>query len=149
MNTELSRLNKLSKQQDEIYHQCAKQAGITDTQFWVLYALCEREYCTLCQNTFCENWCYSKQTVNTAVANLEKAGLLSMTYAKGSRKQKDIMLTPKGKAFCDRHIRTLMQAESNALQRLTSDERENFFRLQELFLSSLQQELSSSSAGQA
>lgn len=142
MNTELSRLNKLSKQQDEIYHQCAKQAGITDTQFWVLYALCERECCTLCQNTFCENWCYSKQTVNTAVANLEKAGLLSMTYSKGSRKQKDVMLTSKGKAFCDRHIRTLMQAESNALLQLMPEERETFFRMQERFLSTLRQELS-------
>ena len=140
MNTELARLNRLVKQQEEIYHRCAKNAGITDTQFWVLYALCEADH-AMCQNTFCENWCYSKQTVNTAVANLEKAGMLYMTYAEGSRKQKDIMLTPAGQVFCDRYIRTLMNAEQKALMELETGEREMFFGLMEKLLRCLEKEL--------
>ncbi len=140
MNTELSRLNRLSKKQEELYHQCAKKAGITDTQFWVLYALCEAEH-ALCQNSFCESWCYSKQTVNTAVANLEKSGLICLSYKEGSHKQKNVKLTQQGEAFCDLHIRTLMQAESNALMRLPAQQREVFFRGLEQLLIGLEQEL--------
>lgn len=140
MNRELSRLNRLSKRQEEIYHRCAKRAGLTDSQFWVLYALCEKEN-PLCQNSFCESWCYSKQTVNTAVSNLEKAGLISLAYAEGSRKQKDIQLTKKGSEFCDRYICSLMKAESAALMKLSPKEREAFFETLERFLNCLETEL--------
>lgn len=140
MNRELSRLNRLSKRQEEIYHQCAKRAGLTDSQFWVLYALCEDE-CSLCQNSFCESWCYSKQTVNTAVSNLEKGGLVSLAYTEGSRKQKDIQLTEKGNAFCDQYIRSLLKAESAALMKLPQQEREAFFETLETFLNCLETEL--------
>lgn len=140
MNQELSRLNKLIKKQEEIYHRFAKQAGLTDTQFWVLYALCEADT-ELCQNTFCENWCYSKQTVNTAVANLEKAGLLSLVYAEGSHKQKNITLTPAGEHFCDENIRNLLEAEDASLMRLSPEERETFFQIFGKMLTYLEQSL--------
>lgn len=140
MNTELSRLNKLVKKQDEIYHRCAKKAGITDTQFWVLYALCEKEK-GLCQNSFCENWCYSKQTVNTAVANLEKAGLVQLSYAEGSHKRKDILLTQQGRAFCRQHIETLIQTEQNVLAALTTEERKIFSEILEKLLNCFEKEI--------
>lgn len=136
MNRELSKFNRLAKRQEDLYHQCAKQAGLTDSQFWVLYALCEGEH-ALCQNAFCESWCYSKQTVNTAVANLEKAGLITMEYAQGSRKQKEIRLTPKGNAFCEKHIHSLLKAEEDALMNLPKEEREAFFKTMETFLDGL------------
>lgn len=140
MNRELSRLNKLVKKQDKIYHQCAKKAGITDTKFWVLYALCESGG-VLCQNSFCENWCYSKQTVNTAVSGLEKEGFIYLTFAIGSRKQKEIRLTEKGEAFCNQYIKTVLEAECRSLMNLSEGERKNFFKLIERILSDLESEL--------
>lgn len=140
MNRELSRLNKLVKKQDKIYHQCAKKAGITDTKFWVLYALCESGG-VLCQNSFCENWCYSKQTVNTAVSGLEKEGFIYLTFAIGSRKQKEIRLTEKGAAFCNQYIKTVLEAECRSLMNLSEGERKNFFKLIERILSDLESEL--------
>lgn len=140
MNTELSRFNKLVKKQDEIYHRCAKKAGVTDTQFWVLYALCEKEK-GLCQNSFCENWCFSKQTVHTAVANLEKQGLVCLVYAEGSHKQKDILLTDAGKQFCAQHIEKLVQAEQSALQALTKEERDIFSSILERLIRCMENEL--------
>lgn len=140
MNTELSRLNRLIKKQDEIYHQYARKSGLTDTQFWVLYALCESRD-ALCQNSFCENWCYSKQTVNAAVASLEKAGLLRLDYAEGSRKQKELALTDAGEAFCDAHIRTFMRAEGSALLSLSAQQREDFFATMEQLLAGLEKAL--------
>ncbi len=141
MNQELEKWNRLIKRQDELYHQCAKKAGLADAQFWVLYALCETNQ-ALCQNTFCENWCYSKQTVNTAVANLEKMGLVYLTFAEGSRKQKDLRLTVQGEQFCDIHIRSLQNIEEKVLESFTAAERDSFFRFLEGLLCTLEQELS-------
>lgn len=141
MNKELSRWNRLTKKQDEIYHQCAKKAGLADAQFWVLYALCEAKK-PLCQNTFCENWCYSKQTVCTAVASLEKAGLVQLCFAEGSRKQKDLSLTEQGEAFCNQHVRSVQEAEEKVLEALSSEERDKFFGLLEHLLDHLDRELS-------
>lgn len=141
MNEELGKWNRLAKRQNELYHQCAKNAGLADAQFWVLYALCEANH-ALCQNTFCENWCYSKQTVSTAVASLEKMGLVSLTFAEGSRKQKDLRLTEQGEQFCNQHIRSLQASEEKVLKSLTNHERDEFFRLLENLLCRLEMELS-------
>lgn len=140
MNQELDKWCGLTKRQDEMYHQCAKRAGLPDAQFWVLYALCESE-CPLCQNNFCESWCYSKQTVSTAVAGLERIGLVELTFAEGSRKKKDLHLTKQGEDFCDRHIRSVMQAECTVLNRFSQAEREQFFRFLEQLLSGIEEEL--------
>lgn len=141
MNKDLEKWNRLMKRQDELYHQCAKNAGLADAQFWVLYALCEANQ-ALCQNTFCENWCYSKQTVSTAVSTLEKMGLVYLTFAEGSRKKKDLKLTEKGEQFCDQHIRSLQALEEKVLESLASEERNQFFRFLEDLLGGLEKELS-------
>ncbi len=140
MKKELSKWNRLTKKQDEIYHRCAKRAGLADAQFWVLYALCEADK-PLCQNSFCENWCYSKQTVCTAVASLEKADLVQLAFAEGSRKQKDLYLTEKGEEFCNQHVRSVQEAEEKVLEALSQEEREKFFGLLEHLLNHLDQEL--------
>lgn len=140
MNEELAKWCKLTKKQNEIYHQCAKDAKLSDAQFWVLYALCEVNH-PLCQNTFCEQWCYSKQTINTAVSTLQKTGLVSLTFAKGSRKKKDINLTAKGEQFCDKYIRSVMHAECKVINDFSEKERQQFFSFLEKLLSGIEKEL--------
>ncbi len=137
MNSELRKWNKLIKQQDEFYHRIAKKSGLADAQFWILYAICETQNC-LCQNTFCENWCYSKQTASAAVASLQKAGLVYLTYAEGSRKKKDLHLTEKGENFCNKHIRSLQSTEEKVLAMLSDVERDAFFRVYEYLLEKLE-----------
>lgn len=140
MHQELEKWNQLIKRQDELYHKYAKKCGLADAQFWVLYALCEAKQ-ALCQNTFCENWCYSKQTVCAAVASLERSGLVYLSFAEGSRKQKDLHLTQQGEAFCDQYIRTLQSAEEKVLDQLTDDQREAFFGTLSILLDGLKKEL--------
>lgn len=82
MDQELKKWNQLATQQDEIYHLCAKRSGLPDAQFWLLYAICETED-VLCQNAFCESWCYSKQTASAAVAALEKTELVHAALTVG------------------------------------------------------------------
>ncbi|MDO5718923.1 MAG: MarR family transcriptional regulator [Tissierellia bacterium] len=140
MNKAVSTLNRLIKKQEEIYHKYAKNLKLTDTKFWVLYAICESEG-TLIQNSFCENWCYSKQTVNTAVTSLEKEGIISLEFTEGSRKQKDIRLTPMGKEFCDKNIRPVLKAEEKSLMKLSEIERQAFLNTIEKLINCLEDEL--------
>ena len=136
MNQELSQLNQLVKKQEEVYHLWAKKAGLTDTKFWILYDLWTSE-CPLIQNAFCENWCYSKQTVNTAVSNLEKEGMLHLEFAPGSRKQKEVLLTNKGKDFCEKWIEPLVRAEEESLMTLNQKERVQFLEILEHLIHNL------------
>ena len=126
MNHSLKHWNQLATRQDALYHQCAKRSGLPDAQFWVLYALCETEG-LLRQNDFCESWCYSKQTTSAAVAGLEKAGLVSLRFAEGSRKQKELFLTPTGETFCDQYIRSVQATEEQVLRTLSPKARAAFF----------------------
>lgn len=140
MSEALGTWNRLAKRQDQLYHRCAKRAGLTDAQFWVLYALCEEKQ-PLSQNTYCEDWCYSKQTVNTAVAGLERMGLVSLSFVEGSRKQKALRLTAQGERFCQKQIRSLQESEEKVLAALSSQDRNEFLRLFEALLTGLESEL--------
>lgn len=137
MNADLRKWNGLIKHQDEFYHRCAKECGLADAQFWLLYGLYGSEV-PLSQNSFCVCWCYSKQTVCTAAAGLQKTGLIELSFAEGSKKSKIIKLTRKGQAFCDENIRPLIRAEEKALSSLKEDERSEFFRIYGRLLESLE-----------
>ena len=140
MNKEWSVLNKLTRRQDEIYHRCAVNAGISDTKFWILYAICESGG-ALCQNAICQDWFCSKQTVSTAVAGLERDGILHLQFAAGSKKQKNLQLTAKGELFCDKHIRSVLNAECRALSSLPEPLRQAYLSTREKLLEVLEQEL--------
>ena len=140
MNKNWAKFNKLNKRREDIYHLCAKKAGITDTKFWVLYAMCEVGG-IISQNGFCENWCYSKQTVNAAVASLEKEGILYLEFSEGSKKQKDLRLTERGEIFCRKYIFPVLEAECKAVSSLDEEERVSFLRTKEKLLSILEKEI--------
>ena len=140
MNKEWSALNKLVKKQEELYHQCAARAGITDTKFWILYGLFEAGG-VLSQNSFCENWFYSKQTVNAAVSGLEEEGILYLEFAAGSKKQKNLKLTARGRTFCEAHIRPVLDPECRPVLDLGEREQEMVRCTLEKLLSALENAL--------
>lgn len=141
MNKFLEQWNNLAFHQEALYHNWAKECGLPEAQFWVLYALCEIDE-PLCQNSFCEIWCYSKQTVSSAVANLEKKGLVYLDFAEGSRKKKNLHLTTKGEEFCSEHIRNLQKVEEEALSQLTEQDRNKFFEIYSQLLTILDENAS-------
>ena len=62
-------VNHLIRQQDDIYKNVASRMGLSDTNFWMLYGLCESEGpCT--QHTLCQGWFYAQQTVHSAFKQL-------------------------------------------------------------------------------
>lgn len=136
LSSPLSQWNLLVKRRHALYSRYAKASGLPDAQFWVLYALCTTEK-PFSQNAFCDDWCYSKQTVCTAVSNLEKRGLVTLRFAAGSRKTKELVLTREGEMFSRHFIVNLREAEKASLAALSSDELSAFFSLYERILTTL------------
>lgn len=122
---QIEKLNRLYKQQDELYHSFAVRFGISDTAFWVLYAICSSDApCT--QYDLCNAWYFPKQTVNSAIAGLEKTGYLVLKPLPGTRNRKNAELTQAGKQFCERTIIPLLEAEKRTFL-LFSEEEQNIF----------------------
>lgn len=115
-----SEYNQLYKETDEIYHLYAKGMGISDTVFWILYSIynSSRHYT---QREFCDEWHYPPQTLNSALKNLEKRGLIELKTAPGNQKNKIIMLTEEGKVFSERIIAPLVAAEQKTLEEMKGE----------------------------
>lgn len=124
----LTELNKRSKELDEVFRNYSRRCGIPDMVFWILYSVWERrQACT--QKELCEDWSWAKQTVNSALKNMEKQGLIRLSPVPDNRKNKLIVLMPAGKELIRRTVIPLMEAEQEAFAGLTPKEREELLRL--------------------
>ncbi len=119
---QLTAFNQAYMERDDLYHQYAKSYGLSDTAFWLLYSIYEREEpCT--QREICANWFYAPQTVNTAFKGLEQQGWLQLLPVPGNRKNKIVALTEKGSEVCAQIIAPLIKAEQVSFQKLNDQER--------------------------
>lgn len=128
----LAAFNQLYKEMDEIYHVYAKEQGISDTVFWILYSLYENNSSYI-QKELCSEWHYPPQTVNSALKSLEKQGIISLEAVPGNKKNKRVSLTEHGLALTQRVIARLTDAERNAILSMTADERRTLLSLTEKY----------------
>lgn len=62
------------KESNEVYHRLARHCGLSDSAFWILYTLREAEE-PVSQKQLCNELYLSKQTVNSALKNLEEGAI--------------------------------------------------------------------------
>lgn len=129
---QLAAFNQLYKEMDEIYHVYAKEQGISDTVFWILYSLYENNSSYI-QKELCSEWHYPPQTVNSALKSLEKQGIISLEAVPGNKKNKRVSLTEHGLTLTQRVIARLTDAERNAILSMTADERRTLLSLTEKY----------------
>ena len=67
--------NRQYNETNALYHAAAVQFGLSDTAFWILYALYSSAV-PLTQVQMCAEWCLPKQTLNSAVRSMVEQGLL-------------------------------------------------------------------------
>lgn len=117
MNTnlelQLQTLNRLYKESDHIYSRLAAKLGMTDTTFWVLYAVAHSEE-PMTQNDLCNDFFFPVQTIHSVINNLRKDELLELQVIPGTRNRKAIILTEKGKLFVANTINKADEIEKNA-----------------------------------
>lgn len=129
---QLSQLNKMSNKSEALYHKVAFSIGISDSSLGVLYTLLDAE-APCSQYDLCSEWSIPKQTINTAVAALQKKGVVFLSPIPGTRNKKNIAFTEFGRDFAEKTVDILRMAELDALAELSPEERELYIRLNEKY----------------
>lgn len=121
--------NQQIKEMDDLYRVYAKNCNLSETAFWILYFIREREDEAFTQREICEYWFYTPQTVNSALKHMTEDGLLILRAEAGNRKNKKIYLTEKGQEIAERIVDPLMEGERKALKALGEKEAEQLLRI--------------------
>ena len=128
LQQQLQVLSRLYKESDHIYSRLASKLGMTDTTFWVLYAIAHSEE-ALTQNDLCSDFFFPVQTIHSAISNLRRDGLLELQVIPGTKNRKAIILTEKGKAFAAATIGKADEIEKNAFLCFSAEERKLYLSL--------------------
>ena len=127
---ERNRYNKIYCQYNKLYHDIAIKSEFTDTTLWIFYAIYKSSL-PLNQNDLATYIGIPKQTVNSAVKQLEMQGYLKLIKKQNKRNCKIIELTQKGIDKCEETVAHLIRAERNSFSKLTNEERKMFVDMYE------------------
>lgn len=121
-----NRYNQLFRARDSLYRQVALKSGLSEMTFWVMYILC-MEKTPQSQSDICRDWFYPKQTVNSAIAKLQRMGYL--TLEPDGARRKVLQITEAGQAYCDKWVTPVLAADDQSFAALTDLERETYLSL--------------------
>lgn len=137
----LKMYNQIYKEMDIVYHKYAKKCGLSDMAYWILYSMAENdEYFT--QRDFCKEWFFAPQTVNSALKDLEKKGIIYLETVSGNKKNKLIKPTENGKKFIERYIVPLINVECASFEALSKQECELMLSTTKKYISVLKEKVS-------
>lgn len=116
---EIEELNRLYKAIDDSYHGVARKMGLSDSAFLIFYALVELgDGCS--QREIAQHYYASKQTINSSIKGLERAGYLKLQPGPGRDRQ--ILLTPAGRQVLEEKLAPVIQRENQAVEALSPQE---------------------------
>lgn len=137
--TQVLQFNQMYKEYNDIYQNAARNFEMPTVAFWLIYVLRQMGVCT--QKDFMDQLYYPKQTINSALKQLERNGYVTLERLEEDRRSKRIHLTEKGLAFAQDTADKIICAENAAFSCFTDEERDTFFALFERLSSALQQEM--------
>lgn len=126
MGEHLEEFNRLYREMDRIYHELAVKAGMSDSAFFILYAIVEMGNGYL-QKDIAERYSISRQTVNSSIQNLKARGYIDMELGNG--RDRHIYLTPAGQQLAEKNIYPVMEMEKAAFQEMPEQESRELLRL--------------------
>jgi len=131
---ELVEYNRLYKEIDELYHGIALNSDLSDSAFTIFYSIYDLGNGCL-QKDICNIACVSKQTINSSIRNLEKAGYIRLEEGKG--RDKHLFLTSAGEQLVKEKIMPVIDAENHVFAKMTKEERSELLRLTQKYLTLL------------
>lgn len=135
---QVRRLNCLTNDMDMLYHQAARKLGVSDSVLCVLYVLYEKgSGCLLAD--ICQESGLHKQTINSALRQLEKEAVLYLAQDKGNAKR--VFLTEKGQARISQTAARLYEAECRVFAQWTEEEADTYVRLMKKYICSLEAQI--------
>lgn len=135
----IRRYNGLYKENNGIYHRLARHFGLSDSAFWILYTLREAGG-SVSQSQLCGDLYLSKQTVHSALKQLEQGGYLRLENLPNNRKNKQVRVTPQGEELLCQVADPVFAMEERAFLRLSPQQRQAVLELDGALLEALRQE---------
>lgn len=127
VNKSFSEYNGIIKENDKIYRSAARSLGLSDSAFWILYALRETEKEVTQRELINANY-FPPQTVNSALKKMEKEGYVELCSAE-DRRSKKVCLTQKGRELAEHTVDKVILLEIKTVEGLTEEERALFLKL--------------------
>lgn len=115
----IHQINYLSAELNALYHHASLKLGLTDSASTVLYTIYDNGENCLLSDIYKQSG-VSKQTVNSAIRNLEKKRIIYLEQYSG--KAKKVVLTDTGKEYVKKTTARLFAAETAAFASWTEDE---------------------------
>lgn len=112
-----------SKEVDDLYHMLALKFSLSDSAMWILCTMREANR-ELTQSEIAQEMSMSRQTVNSAIKNLEKHGYLQLAPVPGDRRNKTLSFTEKGEAFVENTVDRMLDLEHQVFAKLEVKEQE-------------------------
>lgn len=136
MSAILTRFNHLLGEIEGLYHDISLKLGISDSSSKILYTLCVFDHrCSL--RRLCRQNGLSKQTVNSALRQLEKQGLVMLEPSGG--KQKDVLLTEAGIIYAEAMVSKIIAMENEIFAAWNPEDVERYLVLTEQYLLALEE----------
>ena len=135
---DMRRFNYLLSEIDAAYHEANQRLGLSDSAMQVLYVICNYgEECLL--GEICRMCGTSKQTINSALRNLEKGDYVRLESLAGRRKK--VCLTERGKELARGTALRLIAMENEVFGSWTKQERELYLALTQRYLTAFKEKM--------
>lgn len=135
---EIHRINYLSTELDALYHLSSVRFGISDSESIVLYSILDTgEECLL--SDIYKSSGISKQTINSAIRNLERKDIVVLTQMNGRSKR--VSFTERGKSFAKNTVARLFEAEAAAFEDWSEEEINCYMKLMEKYVDSFRAQI--------
>lgn len=132
----LKRYNHLVGEIDAVYHEASLKLGMSDSVSKILYTICNvGSSCLL--HDICKQTGLSKQTVHSAIRNLEAKEMVTLELVGG--KSKKVCLTEKGEIFAQKTARRIIDMENSILSSWPKEDVQTYLELTECFLVDLKE----------
>lgn len=134
----IHRINYLNAELNAVYHHASLKLGLTDSASIVLYTIYDNGEACLLSDIYKQSG-VSKQTVNSAVRNLEKKNIIYLEQLSG--RSKKVVLTDIGKNYVKDTTARLFDAEAAAFASWTEEEINAHIGFTEKYVHSLREQV--------
>lgn len=134
----IQRLNYAINEIGALYHDAAVLLGLSDSAFNIFYVLCEEPQPT--QSLIAGRLGISRQTVNSAVAKLQKEGLVYLEA--GERRTQYIRLTAQGEALVREKMYPIIRIENEIFDSWSETDQTEYIRLNQKYRDAFRDRLS-------
>lgn len=138
-NKKHEELEMLRRKTDDLYRSAESIFGFSKGVMMIIWTLSAFDRpCT--QKEICEDWCESKQTINSATKKLISEGIIDIAPSPDNFREKLLVFTEKGKFLAMRTAKKLIEADMNAFGRLADEEQDEMIRINQKYYEFLKEE---------